>query len=349
VVHVCFVDGDLHTVRFYRNPKVTNANETEDDRFPGECIYNGTWRVVNRSGERGFPPMMYSNREDPRRPTQEYINETEIVSTDLGFGPPQYTDMVPYLQYSHVTRRRYFKEVTTTRVASGEQLLCAVAIPEYVREGYYMAYGDYLASETVTTTTVYRSLVDPNQGYAWRCLPGFGEVTLPGVPDLDPLVCGGNCSMFTTGPQVHSDRRVVYTFRNDYPCSDFADGGQWLNQCMSVEGFGAQPSYPPAQTIVTPPTEKSSGWLKLMMTGLNGAKLLPLTYEAAYRWTAPSPHPTTNEIHKIDATHNALGAEAQVYMTDFVSYGVRRFEGYVLSPLTANDPTPCFIGVYRHG
>lgn len=347
VVHVCFINGDFHAVKFYRNPASDIYDDIEDDRYPGECLYNGQWNIVERRGNRSFPPMMYSNREDQRRVAQEYVSTTEIVSTDLGFGPPQYSDMIIQLQYASVWRTRYFKYASTQTVRQGESFVCAVSLPEFVREGYYMAYGEYAASESVHKVVKYEGLIDPNQGYSWRCLAGFGEVGLIGNPAVDPLICGGNCSPFPGHPAVHPDRRIVYTFRNDYPCGDFADGGAWLSTCMSVEGFGPAPSYPSAVVTTTDPVPSSSGWLKLFMTGIGGDRTMPFSYERAWEWWRPSPNPTTGEVHMISAYHNALGAEATCVMTDYLGYGTRLTEGYFVSSVTANDPIPCFIGVYR--
>jgi len=347
VVHVCFINGDFHAVKFYRNPKEDNYDEVEDDRYPGECLYNGQWQVTERRGNRSFPPMMYSNREDPRRVQHEYLSTTKIVSTDLGFGPPQYGDLVLYPQYAFVFRNRYFKYVSETTTQQGEHIVCAVSTPEFVREGYYMAYGEYMASESTSRVVRYDSLMDPNQGYSWRCLSGFGGGGLPGVPDLNPLICGGNCSPFPSGPHVHPDRRIVYTFYNGGGCADMADGGPWLDMCMSVEGFGPPPSYPPAVVTNTPPTPKSSGWLKLFMTGVGGSKTMPFSYERAWEWWRPSPDPESGEVHKISAYYNAIGSDAICYMTDYLTYGTRRTEGFFISAVTPSDPIPCFIGVYK--
>lgn len=346
-VHVCFINGDFHVVKFYRNPKTDSYDEIEDDRYDGECLYNGSWSVTERRGVRGFMPMMYSNREDPRRVAEEYRRDLTIVSTDLGYGPPQFSDMPLFLQYASVFRTRFFKRVDTEIVREGEQITCTVVVPEFARESYYMAYGDYVTSESKRVTTSYESLVDPNRGYSWRCLAGFGEVGLPGVP-LDPLICGGDCSPFTTSNRnVHPDRRVVYMYHSPYTCSDFADSGPWLNMCMSVEGFGPQPSYPTPTVAITPPTPKGTGWIKLYMTGMNGEKTMEASYDTAVRWSRPSPAPVTGEIHQISAYHNCLGEDATFHMTDFVGYGIRVAEGYQLAPVTANDPIPCFIGVYK--
>ena len=184
-VHVCFINGELHVVRFYRNPRTYSHDDIEDDRPPDGCLYNGQWRIVDRRGERGIPPMMYSNREDPRRVAHAQITETDITSTDLGFGPPRYSDMILYPQYAYVFRHRHFKNVWNTVTRQGEGLVCAVSVPEYAREAYYMAYGEYVTAQTTSRTTSYESLLDPNQGCSWRCLAGFGEGGLPGVP-LNP-------------------------------------------------------------------------------------------------------------------------------------------------------------------
>lgn len=348
VVFVAFINGDLHTVKFYRNPKTDLYDDIDDPRYPGECLYAGSWTVTERRGNRSFPPMMYSNRQDDRRVLHEFIQTTQYDSTDLGFGPPQYGDFILQLQYAHVWRSKYFKNVRTTDVRNQERMVCAVSIPEFAREAYYMGLGEAVGSTSKSVFTQYVSLRDPNQGYTWRCLGGHGEVGLEGNPDVNPLACGGDCSPFITGGKVHAERRVVYTFHaGNGGCKDFADGGPWLTQCMNVEGFPGPPSYPAATNVHSSTGEITSGELRLYMTGIGGHKTLPFSYGYANLWWSPSPNPESGEIHQITAYHNAIGSETIHYMTNYVGYGIKQTEGFYLTPVTANDPVPCFIGVHK--
>lgn len=347
VVHVCFINGEFHAVKFFRSSEEDRYNEVVDPRYPGECMYAGAWTIEERRGVRGFPTMMYTNVRDDRRVAQEFYQRTDIESVDLGHGPALISDQIMYPHMAWIRRQKYFRKTTDVLTQSGETIRSVVVVPEFAREAYYYAYGDAIESERTSKSRVYEALTDPNQAYTWRCLTG-GMSTMPGVPSSASRICGGDCSSLAiTNRRSHPERRVVYKFRNESACSDFADDGDWPAMCENMDNQPDSPNYPAPFSETSPAQRKETGMLRLYMTGIGGEKAMPFTFGDVWRWWSPSPHPETGEIHQIVACHNTLGSDAICYMTDFVGYGLRRYEGFFLVDVTANDPVPCFIGVYQ--
>lgn len=350
VVFVAFINDELHTVSFYRGSREDLFDEREDDAPPDGCYYSGSWTTVRRSGSRTFPPMMYSNREDQRQVAQDRVVTDTYESRDRGPLPGRWSTDILYPQYAHVSRARLFEYESTRSVRSDEQYICSVSLPEFVREGYYMAYGESATTEVTSRTVGYNALMDPNRALAWRCL-GAGMYRHPGFPTADPATCGGNCSSLAGPgwPRVHGENRAIFLYRVGGECADYADGGQWLSLCENVDVLLDQPypSLPQPQTTSVPPITTSSAWIRLFMTGTEGPLTTVVTFDVAWRWWFPSPHPTTGEFHQIAAYHNALGTQGVCYFTDYVGYGARRTEGYFVHAITPNDPIPTFVGVHQ--
>lgn len=345
VVFVAYINGDLHTVRFYLNSNSELLSASEENLPSDGCYFDGEWYTITRSGGRAYPPMMYSNHEDPRQIAQDYVYTHTMRSTPLGPLPGRFGDMVPYYNYCFIQRHHLFRFDQEQTVVSGEQYLSAVSVPEFVREGYYMTYGEFATTESRSVSVTYNTLADPNGGIGWRCFIG-GMYGLPDHPDADPRTCGGDCGV----RRIHRERRVVKITRNDpVGCTQFADSGPWLGICDSVEHFNNVPQNIPPSTYNTfPATTRSSGWIKLFMTGTDGPMTEPATFNTAIAWVSMSPDPQTGEYQQIAAYHNAFGEPAVVYYTDYSAPrgGQRRSPGLFIDPLTERDFVPTFVGVY---
>ena len=345
VVFVAFVNNELHTVRFYLGADDNLLADEEVDGPSDGCLYDGSWTTVRRSGSRTFPPMMYTNYEDERQIAQDSVYTHTIESTPLGPLPGLFGDIVTQPNYANVFRSHLFQRVSTQSTVVGERYISAVSVPMFVREGYYMMYGESSTVESRSVMTSYDTLLDPNRGISWRCfIPGMGA--LQGHPDINPALCGGNCVM---NSRVHAERRIVKTFRQESACSQYADSGTWLSPCQVVDHFNSTPANIPAGTTQSfSPETRSLGRLRLYMTGTEGPLTLPLTFTSAERWLDVSPDPFDLSYHQIAAYHNALGTQAVVYYTDYFHRGGElRSEGYFIIPLTVQDSTPTFIGVHR--
>lgn len=347
VMFVCFVDDDLKTVRFYRNPLVTDNSGTEDDRIPGECLYAGSWDIVTRSGGGRIPTMMYTNDCDDRRTLHGSMLSTNIVSDDLGYDPPRFADLITNLQVAFVSRNRIFRRTTTVEQQDGDSVSSVVAIPQYSREAYYYATGSYFTGgRSGTVNVAYDQLRDPNVGYSWRAFPsGYSSFPWPADIGCAPDRCGGVWT--PDGSKPHAERKVVCTDFRDYSCSEYADSGTWLTLCEGVDGFNQ---------LGMDKTSRASAWnlgedpratLKLVSPGHGGPLEIPLQFDDfANNWSVPSPDPETFIIQHIYATHSAIGDDLLIYYDNISGAGpnVRVF-GAAPDTIANADGFPCIIGV----
>lgn len=348
---VSFVDDDLKVVRFYNNPRKSEGDTEDDPRYPGECLLAGSWTITRTSGPRSIPAMMYSNDFDDRRtlPATRFVQT--IASEDLGYDPPRFTDFLESPEAAYVFRIRYFRRTTSSRSEAGEILVAAVVIPEYSREAYYYATGTKFTSFFETRTVGFDSIRDPNVGYAWRCFPRIGPPPFPaGRPDCNTTVCRGDAPCSFGGVGFHKERRVVCTaYESSGGCSDFADGGSWLDTCQIVDNFNQPGSAKVSSSSSQDFGEKSSGELYLISPGHGGPLRIPVTGSQVFNhWMNPSPAPLTHTIQRISATHSAIGNDALVYKDHLSTYaGSTVLRGYSPANVGPDDSVPTFIGVNK--
>lgn len=341
VMFVCFVNDELKTVRFFRNPTTAAINEVDDPRYPGECMYAGSWTITAISGLRGFATMMYTNDYDDRQALDPLVQITQIDSVDIGYNPPRFSDFITSPEVALVSRTKVFKRTTVVDTRKGEFIGGVVVVPQYCRETYYYATGhSFTLGRSGSTSVAYDTLGDPNIGYTWRNFPRIGPPPWPDGIGCAIENCGGN----RNPGQGIGPRKVVCTDFGAYPCSDFADSGSWLSQCQVVDSFATTP------TPVRPSTytawdlgDDSEAHLHIVSRGYNGPIDLEISYASfETQWLVPSPDPETGGIQQLKAVYSTLGLDCIIFDTD-LTYGAIETRGYVVEPVT-ND-YPCFIGV----
>lgn len=343
VMYVHFVGDDLKTVRFFRNPATENTDGVDDPRYPDECIFAGEWVITTTSGERRFATMMYTNDFDDRRALNPYVSVQTITSTDLGFNPPRYSDIIMAIDWAYVYRTKAFKRVTHVDTRSGETAGAVVVVPQYCRELHYYAFStSYTGGRSGTTSVDYDYLMDPNVGWSWRNFPAAASGDPSGLARCRFDNCGGRRGR----GNPHTDRRIVCIDHVPRECSDFADSGTWLSPCQSVDSFNS------VSTPVRRPT--STSWnlgadvratLKIVGRGYSGPIELPMTLTSFDNvWSRPSPDPETGEVQQLRATYSALGDDCIVYDTD-IQGGEVLHNGY--TPGDFDQEIPCFVGVNR--
>lgn len=342
VMFVCFVNDELKTVRFFRNPATDNIDETEDSRYPGECLYSGSWTITRTFGMRGFPTMMYTNDFDDREVLDTSVFITQIDSVDLGFDPPRFSDFIESPETSFVFRNKVFRRTTTQDLRNGPSLSSVVVVPEFAREMYYYAVGkQFDGGRTGSTAVTYDYLQDPNVGYSWRNFPRLNYPPWP--TDIGCAIenCGGRVGL----GNPHKERKIVCLDHQPYYCSDFADSGTWLTQCQVVDSFNTVPipNRVPRYTPWNRGTDARAS-LHVVTRGHNGPIELPLAYsQFVNRWKVPSPDPETLIVQNLSAEYSAIGEDCVVYRTDLAGYGEIRTRGYIVEAV--DNTLPCFIGV----
>lgn len=345
VMFVAFNDGDLKTVRYYRNPKQEVYTNTDDETAGEPCLYEGSWTITQTTGLRNFPNMMYSNDIDDRRVLHESITVTKIESKDLGFDPPKFSDFLDAPEACRVWREKVFQRSTHSDSKSGESMVSAVAIPQFSREAYYYAMGSSYAAHNGYDQVSYSNVADPNVGYGWRCFPRVSTPPWPSGIGCSRTNCGGSCS--SGGVGTHKERRIVCLNYEAGGCSEYADSGPWLTMCENVNNFNIPPEVRVGSSSSWNKGPDESAKLKLFTPGFGGGIDIPVTYsQVANHWMTPSPDPETSIVQFIYAEHSAIGDDLVVYATNLSTYtGENKHRGYTPENFTSADGFPCPIGV----
>lgn len=333
-LYVGFINGELKVARFFRNNLSEDVNEVYDDRYPGECLYNNSWRIEQYWGNRSLSTMIYTNEFDDRRTLTQASVITDISSVDQGYDPPIVNDFLQNPSYCRVTRQRVYKRTTVIQSYSGEHVESSFVVPAFEREAYYYAFRSIFAGGIQRTRTVsYDSLTDPNVGYGWRKFTGGFDPT-PRNIGCETGKCGGN----------NSERRIICLNHEPYPCSEFADDGQWLEECQGVNQYIFSVAPPRVSTTETDPVDFGRiAYLKLSITGHNGPINIPVEYsEVENRWEAESPDYYSGTVQTVFATHSALGEECVLYNTA-INSGESKKVG--ITPWGFGTSVSCFVGV----
>lgn len=364
---VSFVNGDLKVVKYYRNPKRDTFNHVDDPRYPGECMYNGSWTITEVSGDRSFPSMMYTNDFDDRKVLQEHVKTTNIQSVDAGYDAPIRSMEINYDTYI-VARYRCFKNTTVVEELGGERVVSAIVVPQYSREAYYYATArTYDLYWRGSTTVGYSYVADPNYARSWGCTENFGIPLPPDLGHAGTRLCRGDAyCYFRDAFQrplkfFHPEQRVVQLFhgapRVTDPCADFADSGQWLELCQDVSSIRVSTS---SQYEALPVRRgEASSWdksgeseasLRLVTPGHGGPIDIPISATNVFtNWLRPSPD-EYGMFQYLPATHSGIGDDAVVYGTGLSSSefgGGASTRGYLPDNVAVNDGYPAFVGVNR--
>ena len=352
VVHVAFVNDELHVIKYFRDDRQElNLSETGVPA-PDECLYAGDWTVTQTAGYRSFPKMMYTSVRDDRHVLQESVTVTKYTSTDLGFDPPKFSDFIEAPAAAYVWRERVFKWTVEKEESLGEQLTSAVVVPRFSRNDYYYAVGRKYDAHRGSTTESYNTLRDPNVGYTWRCFPNINRPPYPvGRKDCNDRVCRGEDTYCSEGIGYHKERKVVCTaYEPQSICAaEFADSGQWLETCQTVDGFNQRGMERPTNNSSWSKGNDEQGTLLLYATGHGGPINIDVTGSQVFNhWCAPSPHPITHQVQNISAVSNALGEPSVAYQTAVSTYtGVTKHWGYTPNKIESDDSPPAFIGVLQ--
>lgn len=224
VMHVYFAGETLRYVKYYSPSQRDTINEV-DDQTP-ECPYATDWTVTTRTGGAGEIDGFYSSEFDDR----SYYYENETVSRFRSAPTGRYSIVVgdvigtPWISFMRKTHLFLLSAKTTSR--SGQTKSNAVAIPRFLREGFYYAYMEGSAGSSRSEGYSEQSALDPIQYVGWRNLPGFNAPVINGVPILQEHPAG--CGKVTV-------RTVHYESFSNSACADIVGRGPWASVCQNME------------------------------------------------------------------------------------------------------------------
>lgn len=361
VMYVGIMNGELKTVKQFFDPYTDTYNKIEDSRQPGECMVAGSWTIVQYSGLRSTPRMMYSNDIDDRKVLSARVDTTKLKSKDLGYDPPRYSDFLQAPEANYIWRDKIFDMKVNRERKEGESVGSAIAIPAFCRNAYYYAYLNQFTSHSGSDGLSYISITDPNAAYGWRCFPFISAPPYPPDKDCDTRKCRGDglCNR-NTGAGNHAERRVIcLSYEPGNPgtpwrvssggnCYEYADSGPWIQECENIEGFnqpaGPRPTYYNTWNKGRNPKTK----LLLFADGQKEpVKIKNVTADnVQYAWYIPSPDPDGGGVQFISATYSVLGEDAVIFNEGLSWYSSNILtKGKLPDQITHRDGIPTFIGV----
>ena len=334
VVFVAFMNGDLKTARYFKPGQAESYGKVEDDRWGEECLLEGSWSWKTTTGSRSLPAMPYTNDIDPRAILEEHVREGTLTSNTLGFDPPAFSDFLEAPEGCFVWRSKVWRQVTVLEERGGEGRSACFIVPAYSREAYYYFEGhSYNGGRRGSTAVGYTYVMDPNIYYGWRKFPRISSPPYPQNRDCRINKCGGK----------HTERRIICWSYSDHQCHEYADSGQWAQECQDIVSLcsAKPPSRPPTYESWDKGTDFKGTW-NFLSDGLNGPVSGPTTENQHAYAMVPSPSPDSDLVQFIFAEHSAIGEDCVIYTKGF---GDRVVTGYTPVPLAQNDGMPLFIGV----
>lgn len=352
-MHVFFAGEELKWVRYFFDPQQAPTQVEDDSEL---CMYQGAWTRVAENGPREVTRGFYTSDFDDRallggsRTTThwkgEYVGPTEIRVTD---------DPVD-ARRNYADRFHTFIMRTETITESGQAVLTGIAVPQGMREAYYMAHMDYAESYSRTVSYQYRTLADPWHAEGWRCfISTAGFAMWPTDMKECPPGCDTRYNQMgfqgVEGYFAMQPRVARYIRYEPTQCSDIVDRGPWVQKCDNLDAMRYRielPDLPATQNENIP--RKARLTVRLVM-GIEPYSLTTRIADFANagwaypRWFQKSPD-DFGFVDLISAGGNAFG--------DSIAAAVDRDLNMVLPPQLIGFPTyegvmdgsnACFIGV----
>lgn len=332
-VFVAIMDGQLKVASFYYTPSL-RPGEHRSELGEGECPYNGSWATITSAGSY-IPMMCYSNDVDTRRPCELETTIEVLTSSGAGRGGIKVTELVDAPGWALLTRAAYFRQSRSVEAKIGEEIAGVLVAPYGSREAYFMLEGSWYGGHTTSLSVSYDSLRDPNIGYGWASGLGPRYLNTP-IGQLDAYTCG----------EHHVDRRVIATGTvYDGPCSEYADGGGWMNQCDNVISYVApEPHLVGYETGHDYGRDFSGSATLISAGGLGGPLRMPIgdVFLSLYN-DPPGTHGGATPL-VLAAVHSSVGDNAIIYTKLNINPQGQGVIGYVPGGAASIESYPCFIG-----
>ena len=251
-MHVFFDGGTFKWVRYFVADSETASTTVTTDDFDA-CSWIGRFTRTRESGARRVSEGFYTSDFDDRqelagskiveRFNREYLGPWTIgVSDDLADIRRNYAFR------SHRFRHNYIIEQT-----SGEQMMIGVAVPENIREAYFIGTMRYRESYSRNSSWEYKTRGDPYLYEGWRCV--VSTAGFAGWPS-DMQECPPGCDSIRGVALNPGNPRVArYESYFPYKCSEYIDTGPWAEKCDNLDALVYNvpaPPLPPNESEITP-------------------------------------------------------------------------------------------------
>lgn len=343
-----FIDNDLKTVKFFRDERKFQNQDT-DDFEPYMTV--GTWHKTKYSSQTGVKGDFYMTDIDMRDELTPDIMEGTYTGKDRGYpAKASWAFDEPWSMTGTLFRHRYFEWTSKEQSSWGNYLDIATCIPMYTRNAVLHAYRDGRNLASKRTWNELKSVQDPwtyrywtyHRIFAWR---------------------GGYINTQKGNPYP-VDGKPVWIEEEHYnpsPATDFADRGSWIAGFPhdythhivgdAVDG-GAKNGW--AFGFNAPAPQITSISLSENIPMKHGGRLDASIEEEATEvhreppqewYFTPSPDPKTGYIFYRDACKNVFGDAkySNVSEMDKANPTVRKYWGK--TELADNTTTYQYIGV----
>ena len=275
-----------------------------------DCMIVGSWERTVTTGATGLMGHFYTSDIDEREAAAEVTTVTTTVGTDLGY------DSKPNFGFDHyfamcgsIWRNRYFQHKVKETSTEGFGKSVAVCIPYLTRNALLHAHKESTSGATVKESLGVHHITDPNTyryftyDFVWAWIGGNRGGNMASVDKVSPSPIHGN-PVWVTG----------YSY-GPYPCSDFADQGDWIGGLpqdytwlvhpvrseWNHSGGGGAPTVKQYSNSTTEPAKKSG---KLQISVLDQPGDVNKDPSPAYFEVSPN---DSGDVFYVDATYNAAG------------------------------------------
>lgn len=308
-IFAAYIDGSLQVVNYSRpkNSGAPSPTASWDDREGEPCLLSGSWSWGVSYGPHESNAHVYTSTHDDRQILASGETRSVLESTDMGYDPPAFSDVITCLRAAYVWRSRRWMQLTKTWTTAGERDGAAVAIPVGERCGYAYAYVRITPDGVKYSESMSYTLVaDPWGGWAVRCFLGSSPWCSPWPSHISGTVCGLNCQ---NGVWYHPDRRIIGSVHSpSSECSDYADNGDWLTLCTSIDGWNQTRDVPEPYGInpVSSIDFAGFGYCVTMSGESDRFEVSKDAWDSG--WNRPSPDPDGGGMQVMIAASNCLGS-----------------------------------------
>ena len=340
-----YVGDSLKTVKYFYDER-TYQNDVEDNY--DDCMIVGAWERTATTGSTSLMGNFYTSDVDEREAAAPITTVTKTVGTDLGY------DTKPHFAFDHffsmvgtMWRNRYFQHKVNETKTEGYSKSVAVCIPYFGRNAMLHAMRESSTSASANESLSVYSISDPNSyryytyDFVWAWVGGSsegetatGSYGSPAPKDGSPVYVRG----YTYGP---------------YPCSDFADNGDWVGGLPADytwlihpvrhewhhSGGGGPPTVK-TYNRPTPATSKNAGELVISML----PQVETVNKEPSPRYFMSSPN-EFGDVFYVDAIENKAGSAVYANTSEEDPESPKQRKRWGFTELADHKSAHHFIGV----
>lgn len=222
VVWGTYVADQLQVLKFFYDPA---EGQVEEESNFEDCMIVGSWESRRTESSSKLMTNTYTTLFDEREVRADSEVVTRVTGGDLGYGAPAFTTPGLLVTVGGLIRIRYFSTTVETTSFNGYSAATAACVPVFDRGAVLFAHSVGSESKSYSVSATRNGVVDPNTYQLWTydSLFHFMGSTNSGRAQNPPKVGLGEPKP-KTGDRVFVDSYIY----DPYPCSDFADSGDWF-------------------------------------------------------------------------------------------------------------------------